>query len=160
MSGATVGAREITIRGVVLGALITLVFTAANVYLGLRVGLTFATSIPAAVISMGVLRLFANHSVVENNIVQTIASAAGTLSSIIFVLPALLMIGWGAGFRTGQRRRCVHWAGSLASCTQFRCAAHSSPDQTCRTQKALPEPRFSRSVTPHGRWSTTVGELG
>lgn len=72
MSGATVGAREITIRGVVLGALITLVFTAANVYLGLRVGLTFATSIPAAVISMGVLRLFANHSVVENNIVQTI----------------------------------------------------------------------------------------
>lgn len=71
MSGATVGAREITIRGVVLGALITLVFTAANVYLGLRVGLTFATSIPAAVISMGVLRLFANHSVVENNIVQT-----------------------------------------------------------------------------------------
>lgn len=98
MSGATVGAREITIRGVVLGALITLVFTAANVYLGLRVGLTFATSIPAAVISMGVLRLFANHSVVENNIVQTIASAAGTLSSIIFVLPALLMIGWWSGF--------------------------------------------------------------
>lgn len=68
MSGATVGAREITIRGVVLGALITLVFTAANVYLGLRVGLTFATSIPAAVISMGVLRLFANHSVVENKL--------------------------------------------------------------------------------------------
>lgn len=98
MSGATVGAREITIRGVVLGALITLVFTAANVYLGLRVGLTFATSIPAAVISMGVLRLFANHSVVENNIVQTIASAAGTLSSIIFVLPALLMICWWSGF--------------------------------------------------------------
>lgn len=47
---------------------------------------------------MGVLRLFANHSVVENNIVQTIASAAGTLSSIIFVLPALLMIGWWSGF--------------------------------------------------------------
>ncbi|OSC36787.1 OPT family oligopeptide transporter [Mycobacterium decipiens] len=98
MSGATVGAREITIRGVVLGGLITLVFTAANVYLGLRVGLTFATSIPAAVISMGVLRFFANHSVVENNIVQTIASSAGTLSSIIFVLPALIMIGWWSGF--------------------------------------------------------------
>lgn len=122
MSGATVGAREITIRGVVLGALITLVFTAANVYLGLRVGLTFATSIPAAVISMGVLRLFANHSVVENNIVQTIASAAGTLSSIIFVLPALLMIGWWSGFPYWTTAAVCALGGILASCTQFRCA--------------------------------------
>ncbi|MFT4088706.1 MAG: oligopeptide transporter, OPT family [Gordonia sp. (in: high G+C Gram-positive bacteria)] len=90
--------KELTIRGVVLGGLITLVFTAANVYLGLKVGLTFATAIPAAVISMSVLRYFANHSVVENNIVQTIASAAGTLSAIIFVLPGLIMIGWWTGF--------------------------------------------------------------
>lgn len=90
--------REITIRGVILGALITLVFTTANVYLGLKIGLTFATSIPAAVISMGVLRFFADNSVMENNIVQTIASAAGTLSTIIFVLPALIMIGWWNGF--------------------------------------------------------------
>lgn len=86
--------RELTVRGVLLGGLITLVFTAANVYLGLKVGLTFATAIPAAVISMSVLRYFANHSIVENNIVQTIASAAGTLSAIIFVLPGLIMIGW------------------------------------------------------------------
>ena len=90
--------RELTIRGIVLGGLITLVFTAANVYLGLKVGLTFATSIPAAVISMSVLRYFANHSIQENNIVQTIASAAGTLSAIIFVLPGLIMIGWWTGF--------------------------------------------------------------
>ncbi|MUL49076.1 oligopeptide transporter, OPT family [Mycobacterium sp. CBMA293] len=90
--------RELTVRGVLLGGAITLVFTAANVYLGLKVGLTFATSIPAAVISMAVLRSFANHSVVENNIVQTIASAAGTLSAIIFVLPGLIMIGWWTGF--------------------------------------------------------------
>lgn len=95
---ATRAVRELTLRGVVLGALITLVFTAANVYLGLKVGLTFATSIPAAVISMAILRYFANHSVVENNIVQTIASAAGTISSVIFVLPGLVMIGWWAGF--------------------------------------------------------------
>ncbi|MFT3661855.1 MAG: oligopeptide transporter, OPT family [Gordonia sp. (in: high G+C Gram-positive bacteria)] len=90
--------RELTFRGVILGGLITLVFTAANVYLGLKVGLTFATAIPAAVISMSVLRYFANHSLVENNIVQTIASAAGTLSAIIFVLPGLIMIGWWTGF--------------------------------------------------------------
>jgi putative OPT family oligopeptide transporter len=85
---------EFTIRGVLLGILITLVFTAAQVYLGLKVGLTFATSIPAAVISMALLRAFKTATIQENNIVQTIASAAGTLSSVIFVLPGLLMIGW------------------------------------------------------------------
>jgi putative OPT family oligopeptide transporter len=86
--------KEITIRGVVLGVLITLIFTAAQVYLGLKVGLTFATSIPAAVISMALLSAFKDASIQENNIVQTIASAAGTLASVIFVLPGLLMIGW------------------------------------------------------------------
>ncbi|WP_288832785.1 OPT family oligopeptide transporter [uncultured Corynebacterium sp.] len=90
--------RELTLRGIIIGGLITLVFTAANVYLGLKVGLTFATSIPAAVISMAVLRRFAGHNVRENNIVQTIASAAGTLSAIIFVLPGLVMVGYWAGF--------------------------------------------------------------
>ena len=95
---ATPTLRELTVRGILLGGLITLVFTAANVYLGLKVGLTFATAIPAAVISMAVLRSFANHSIVENNIVQTVASAAGTLSAIIFVLPGLIMIGWWTGF--------------------------------------------------------------
>ena len=90
--------RELTLRGVVLGGVITLVFTAANVYLGLKVGLTFATAIPAAVISMAILRYFRGHTILENNIVQTIASAAGTLSSIIFVLPGLIMIGWWTGF--------------------------------------------------------------
>ena len=90
--------REFTLRTVILGGLITLVFTAANVYLGLKVGLTFATSIPAAVISMAILRNFKDHTIAENNIVQTIASAAGTLSAIIFVLPGLVMIGWWSGF--------------------------------------------------------------
>ena len=86
--------KEITLRGIILGILITLVFTAAQVYLGLKVGLTFATSIPAAVISMALLSAFKDASIQENNIVQTIASAAGTLASVIFVLPGLLMIGW------------------------------------------------------------------
>src|SRR3954468_23209225 len=97
-SRASASPPELTVRAVVLGGLITLVFTAANVYLGLKVGITFATSIPAAVISMAVLRWFASSSILENNIVQTVASAAGTLAAICFVLPGLVMIGWGQGF--------------------------------------------------------------
>ncbi|MFO1256154.1 MAG: oligopeptide transporter, OPT family [Sphingomonadaceae bacterium] len=90
--------KEMTLRGIVLGALLTVIFTAANVYLGLKVGLTFATSIPAAVISMAVLKAFADTTIQENNIVQTVASSAGTLSAIVFVLPGLVMIGWWQGF--------------------------------------------------------------
>lgn len=90
--------RDITLRGIILGALLTVLFTTANVYLGLKVGLTFATSIPAAVISMAALRLVGNSNILENNIIQTIVSAAGTLAAIIFVLPGLVMIGWWHGF--------------------------------------------------------------
>jgi putative OPT family oligopeptide transporter len=90
---------ELTFRGVLMGVLITLVFTAANVYLGLKVALTFATSIPAAVISMAVLRTFTrNATIVENNIVQTVASAAGAMASVVFVLPGLVIIGAWQGF--------------------------------------------------------------
>ncbi len=97
MSSATTR-KELTLRGVIIGVVITVVFTAANVFFGLKAGLTFATSIPAAVISMAVLRYFKGATMQENNIVQTVASAAGTLSSIIFVLPGLIMIGWWTGF--------------------------------------------------------------
>jgi putative OPT family oligopeptide transporter len=92
------GVKELTIRGIILGAILTLLFTAANVYLGLKIGITFATSIPAAVISMAVLKAFHDATIQENNIVQTIASSAGTLSAIIFVLPGLIMVGWWTGF--------------------------------------------------------------
>ena len=98
MNGSKSAVLELTVRGVILGVLITLVFTAARVYLGLKVGLTFATSIPAAVISMAVLSAFKNSTILENNIVQTVASAAGTLSAIIFVLPGLVIVGWWVGF--------------------------------------------------------------
>ena len=97
-AGSKASLPELTLRGIIIGGLITLIFTAANVYLGLKVGLTCATSIPAAVISMAVLRRFKGHNVKENNIVQTIASAAGTLSAIIFVLPGLVMVGYWQGF--------------------------------------------------------------
>jgi putative OPT family oligopeptide transporter len=90
--------KELTLRGLVLGALLTTIFTAANVYLGLKVGLTFASSIPAAVISMAILSAVKDSSILENNIVQTVASAAGTLSAIIFVLPGLVIVGWWTGF--------------------------------------------------------------
>jgi len=90
--------KELTGRGIIIGVIITLVFTAANVYFGLKAGLTFSTSIPAAVISMAILRGFRDATIQENNIVQTVASAAGTLSSIIFVLPGLIMIGWWTEF--------------------------------------------------------------
>ncbi|MEY4878541.1 MAG: hypothetical protein RJB62_9 [Pseudomonadota bacterium] len=89
---------ELTLRGIVLGALMTVIFTAANVYLGLKVGLTFGSAIPAAVISMALLSVFSDANIRENNIVQTIASAAGALASIIFVLPGLVIVGWWTGF--------------------------------------------------------------
>ncbi len=106
-------ARELTLRGVILGALLTVIFTAANVYLGLKIGLTFATSIPAAVISMAVLRTMRGSTIQENNIVQTIASAAGTLSAIIFVLPGLLMIGWWVDFPYWQSVAVIGVGGIL-----------------------------------------------
>ncbi|CBA08598.1 TPA: OPT family oligopeptide transporter [Neisseria meningitidis] len=98
LSGSVEEYRELTLRGMILGALITVIFTASNVYLGLKVGLTFASSIPAAVISMAVLKFFKGSNILENNMVQTQASAAGTLSTIIFVLPGLLMAGYWSGF--------------------------------------------------------------
>ncbi|MGA9334552.1 MAG: oligopeptide transporter, OPT family [Rudaea sp.] len=90
--------KELTIRGVIIGIVITIVFTAANVYFGLKAGLTFSTSIPAAVISMAILKAMKDATIQENNIVQTIASAAGTLSAIIFVLPGLVIVGYWTGF--------------------------------------------------------------
>ena len=90
--------RELTWRAILLGGSLTFLFTAANVYFGLRVGLTFSTALPAAVISMALLRTFADNSLVENNITQTICSAAGAVATIIFVLPGLVMVGWWTHF--------------------------------------------------------------
>ncbi len=98
-AGGALTPPELTLRGIILGALITLVFTSSNVYLGLKVGLTFSSSIPAAVISMAVLSFFSRSNILENNMVQTQASAAGTLSSVIFVLPAILMISYWSAFK-------------------------------------------------------------
>lgn len=105
--------KELTFRGMILGALITVIFTASNVYLGLKVGMTFASSIPAAVISMAVLKFFKDSSILENNMVQTQASAAGTLSSVIFVLPGLLMMGYWNDFPFWQTMLICASGGTL-----------------------------------------------
>ncbi|WP_455959221.1 OPT family oligopeptide transporter [Methylorubrum aminovorans] len=89
---------EITLRGLLLGAVITVVFMTANLYMGLKTGVTFSTSIPAAMLSMGLLRLFGGSGILENNIVQTQGSAAGTLCNVILVLPGLVLIGHWHGF--------------------------------------------------------------
>jgi putative OPT family oligopeptide transporter len=89
---------ELTLRGCLLAILITIVFTAGNVYMGLKISFTFNSAIPAAVISMAILRFFRTSNILENTMVQTFASAAGTLSAVIFVLPALLMLGYWTSF--------------------------------------------------------------
>lgn len=93
---------ELTVRGMLLGAILTIIFTASNVYLGLKVGLTFSSAIPAAVISMAILKMAKDANILENNMVQTQASAAGTLSAIIFIIPGMLMIGYWQGFEFWQ----------------------------------------------------------
>lgn len=105
--------KELTVRGIILGALITVIFTASNVYLDLKVGVTFASSIPAAVISMAVLKFFKDSSILENNMVQTQASSAGTLSSVIFVLPGLLMMGYWQDFPFWQTMLICAAGGTL-----------------------------------------------
>lgn len=87
---------EFTVFSVIMGALLAVIFGAANAYLGLRVGLTVSASIPAAVISMGIIRMILKRdSILENNMVQTIGSAGESLAAgTIFTMPALFM--WAA----------------------------------------------------------------
>ncbi|MCY3598851.1 MAG: oligopeptide transporter, OPT family [Gemmatimonadetes bacterium] len=90
---------EITGKAIVLGILLSAVLSGANAYLGLKVGLTVSASIPAAVISMAILRMFREHNILENNIVQTAASAGESLAAgVIFTLPALILLRHWAGF--------------------------------------------------------------
>ena len=90
---------EITVKAVILGFVLSAVLGGANAYLGLKVGLTVSASIPAAVISMAILRMFREHNILENNIVQTAASAGESLAAgIIFTLPALILLQQWAGF--------------------------------------------------------------
>ena len=90
---------EITVKAVFLGIILSMVLAGANAYLGLFAGMTASASIPAAVISMGVLSLFKNHNILEDNIVQTAASAGESLAAgVIFTIPALLLMGYWETF--------------------------------------------------------------
>lgn len=91
---------QLTFRAVVLAIVLAVVLSAANAYLGLFAGLTIATAIPAAVVSMGVLRLLGGGTILENNIVQTGASAGSSIAAgVIFTIPALIILGYWQDFR-------------------------------------------------------------
>jgi putative OPT family oligopeptide transporter len=90
---------EITIKAILLGIVLSIILAGANAYLGLFAGMTVSASIPAAVISMGVLRLFRRSNILENNIVQTAASAGEALAAgVIFTIPALVLMGYWTEF--------------------------------------------------------------
>lgn len=91
---------QLTFRAVLLAIVLAVVLSAANAYLGLFAGLTIATAIPAAVVSMGVLRLLGGGTILENNIVQTGASAGSSIAAgVIFTIPALVILGYWQDFR-------------------------------------------------------------
>src|SRR6059036_1577069 len=91
---ADVSLPEITVKGVVLSVILAAVLAGANAYLGLFAGMTVSASIPAAVASMAILRLFRRSNILENNIVQTAASSGEALAAgVIFTIPALLLVG-------------------------------------------------------------------
>jgi len=93
---------ELTVKAIILGAILSMVLAAANAYIGLLVGLTVSASIPAAALSMGVLRLFRRSTILENNMVQTAASAGESLvAGIIFTIPALVMMNAWSGYEYG-----------------------------------------------------------
>ncbi|MHC4761990.1 MAG: OPT family oligopeptide transporter [Planctomycetota bacterium] len=99
MSLETKSLPEITVKAVILGVVLSIVLAAANAYLGLFAGMTVSASIPAAVVSMGVLRLFRRSNILENNIVQTAASAGESLAAgVIFTLPALVILNFWSEF--------------------------------------------------------------
>ena len=91
--------KEFTIRAVILGALFGLLFGAITVYVGLRAGLTVSASIPISVLSISILRAFGRSTILENNIVQTTGSAGESLAAgVMFTIPALIFLGFGAEF--------------------------------------------------------------
>ncbi len=90
---------EITVKAVIMGALLSIILGAANMYFGLFAGMTISATIPAAVISMGLLRLFKKYNILENNIIKTAASAGESLAAgVIFTLPALVLMDFWKDF--------------------------------------------------------------
>ena len=99
MSVAAETAPQLTLRAILLSIVLVVILAAANTYLGLFAGMTIASAIPAAVVSMAVLRLLGGGGILENNIVQTGASAGSSIASgVIFTIPALVILGYWQEF--------------------------------------------------------------
>ncbi|HKJ21749.1 MAG TPA: oligopeptide transporter, OPT family, partial [Gammaproteobacteria bacterium] len=93
---------QLSVKAVILGVVLSMVMAGANAYLGLFAGMTVSASIPASVISMAVLRLLGGSNVLENNVVQTAASAGEALAAgVVFTLPALVLLGFWQTFDYG-----------------------------------------------------------
>ncbi|MEE8335929.1 MAG: oligopeptide transporter, OPT family [Candidatus Neomarinimicrobiota bacterium] len=105
---------EITVKAVLLGILLSVILAGANAYLGLFAGMTVSASIPAAVISMGVLSFFKKSNILENNIVQTAASAGESLAAgVIFTIPALVLLGYWDTFNYWEVAKIAAIGGTI-----------------------------------------------
>ncbi len=108
---------EITVKAIILGFILSAVLASANAYLGLFAGMTVSASIPAAVISMAVLKLFRKSNILENNIVQTAASAGESLAAgVIFTFPALVLMGYWQEFNYLETTLIALCGGILGVC--------------------------------------------
>jgi putative OPT family oligopeptide transporter len=97
---STTPMRQLSARAIILSVILAMILAAANTYLGLFAGLTIATAIPAAVVSMAVLRVLGGGTILENNIVQTGASAGSSIAAgVIFTIPALVILGYWQDFK-------------------------------------------------------------
>ena len=110
---------QLTPRAIVLSIVLAMILAAANTYLGLFAGLTIATAIPAAVVSMAVLRMLGGGHILENNIVQTGASAGSSIAAgVIFTIPALVILGYWDDFKywwvSFQNEKRIQWNASLS----------------------------------------------
>src|SRR5512147_1998636 len=100
MSQPSLSPPQMSVRAVILSAVLAAILAAANAYLGLFAGLTIASAIPAAVVSMAVLRVLGGGTILENNIVQTGASAGSSIAAgVIFTVPALVILGHWSDFQ-------------------------------------------------------------
>ena len=107
-------APQLTARAIILAIVLAVILAAANTYLGLFAGMTIASAIPAAVVSMAVLRALGGGGILENNIVQTGASAGTSIASgVIFTVPALVLMGYWTDFK--------YWLGAARSPASVAC---------------------------------------
>ncbi len=105
---------EITVKAVILSAILSIILSGANAYLGLFAGMTVSASIPASVISLALLKLFRQSNILENNMVQTASSAGESLAAgVVFTLPALILMGYWETFTFWETTLIIGTGGLL-----------------------------------------------